>query len=94
MKRALLSLGIASAALISGCDHYSDKLAALDSELGGSPAYAQDANTLNSVATAAGGTAASVPYDRALAQAYYARAVQENEVMDYRAAQYFYWQGI
>lgn len=89
MKRALLSFTILSAALLPGCDHYSEKLASLESELGAPSIYAQDAGTLNNVATAAGGTAAAMPYDRALAQAYYARAIEENERMDYRAAQYF-----
>jgi len=94
MKRTFLSFALVSTALLGACDHYSEKLAALDSELGGtSPTvYASaDPSSLNNVATAAGGAtvAPAVPYDHALAQAYYERAKEENSVMDYQAAQYF-----
>jgi hypothetical protein len=89
MKRALLSLSLISTTILGACGHYSEKLSAMDSEFGTPTNYAQNEAALNQVTPAAGGGETAIPYNHALAQAYYARAIQENERMDYSAAQYF-----
>ena len=75
MKRHSLSLSLIllSTGVLGACDHYSEKLSALDTELGAPVAYTQTDAGLNNVMPAAGDGGAS--YDKALAQAYYARAV-------------------
>ena len=107
MKHSILSLALVTTALLGACDHYSERLAAMDgsfphpsqtpaaSAAAASPLAAQQvaqARTdaaLNAIATAAGGEFNGQPYNIALAQAYYDRAVLEKNAMDHSAAHYF-----
>lgn len=129
MKKSCLFIALASVAALGACDHYSERLAAMENDfpaqapapvsvtapaplqaytpttLAAAPApapmmpaapqqqidLARHDAALNAMMPAAG-TEASVPsqpYNIALAQAYYDRAVQEKELMDHSAAHYY-----
>lgn len=114
MKKSFLSIALVSVAALGACDHYSERLAAMESDfpaptatLAAAPmaapapamgvpsqqiALARNDAALNAMVPAAGTEAASVPtqpFNLALAQAYYDRAVQEKNVMDHSAAHYY-----
>lgn len=104
MKKPFLSIALVSAATLGACDHYSDRLAAMESDfpahqtaVASAPApapitLARADAAMNAMTPAAGTEGATVPtqpFNLALAQAYYDRAVQEKNVMDHSAAHYY-----
>lgn len=107
MKKSVLSIALASVAVLGACDHYSERLAAMENDfpapaatVAAAPApaapppivLARSDAAMNAMVPAAGTEAATVPtqpFNLALAQAYYDRAVQEKNLMDHSAAHYY-----
>lgn len=95
MKRILL----ASVLLLGACDHYSNDLAALDSQYKNKGATdvsalmvtaSADTTNLNAIETAAGPGMYYETFNDVLAKDYYALARHENDqAMDYKAARYY-----
>lgn len=89
--RVSLALVTVAALGLSACSHYSDDLAALDSQaIQSAPTQVAMSDTaLATMTPAAGDETPSVPFAELLAQEYLALAKQNETAMDHKTARYF-----
>lgn len=91
MKKSSLLLTVVALTGLSACDHYSDKMAALDYE---QPAYSSDVSQIAPAAGASMGAATNaiisdVPFSGHLKREYIEQARYEESVSDYKAAKHY-----